>query len=327
MVTITETFSYVVTTIDVIETGDATSLYGSGARHIYFSGKIKAKDNDKSVAYLLDVKQDQERKDEVVFKGVSVPLATFREKILAENKKLLACVHGFQTEPDQWLLDCSTIQSSADFDHMVVPVIWPSVGIADGLIDTDSKYDTEQDITLQAGKALATIAEEIGKESHLSLMCHSMGNRVLFSYVQHNASIHKKFKNVFMVAADVWQEVFNTRIIEDWWWQPPWNYWNEWKDTGLKLCRMMNDGGKIHIACYEDDWALFASEYWENWRRRLGRYGKAGQGNRIHKDCKDKLKDFNARKDEVEEADNKNYHNYHTMPRLIKYYGTVMNGN
>ena len=49
-----------------------------------------------------------------------------------------------------------------------------------------------------------------------------------------------------------------------------------------------------------------ASEFTENWnRRRLGRYGKAGQKGQIHKHCVDKLfeVDFIEHEEAVKKAD------------------------
>lgn len=315
------------TTIDVVEKADIedVSTFGPGAKYVEFDGKIKHKTKDGDVAFLLQVKQKEEKDDTVVFQAIKVSLEIFREKLMAENKKLLACVHGFQVEPEDWLEECAKIQNSELFEHKVIPVIWPSVGAAG--FDVSIKYDREQTIAYEAGAALAPIAE-LGMDSHLSLMCHSMGNRVLLSYVQHNASIDQKFENVFMVAADVWEEVFNTRVIKNTWFQPPWNYWNLWEDTGLKLTRMLKDGGKVHIASYPNDMALIGSEYWENWRRRLGRFGKKGQRDRIHKECVDKLEDFDTQlfEEEVIAADSGLKHGYYTMPSLVKYYNETMKG-
>ncbi len=320
-------FEYLVTTIDVVETGDVEdSSYGEGAKYVEFSGKIKHRKEDDDVAFLLQVREKGRDGDDVLFKAIKVPLETFRDRLIAENVRLLACVHGFQEEPESWLYTCGKIQSSPDFQHKVVPIIWPSVGKAG--IDASIKYDREQTIAYQAGKALAPIAE-IGADTHLSLMCHSMGNRVLFSYAQNCTNDEKKFRDIFMVAADVWEEVFNDRVIKDTWFQPPWNYWNLWESSGLKLCNMLKEDGKIHIASNPGDLALVASEYWENWRRRLGRYGKKGQGRRIHKDCVDKLVDFDASQfeEDIKGEDGEVFHSYQGMEPLIKYYNDVMLAN
>lgn len=308
-------FDYVVTSIDVIETGDVEGdEYGEGAKYVEFDGKIKAVKGDTDIAYLLDVRSKESSTE---FTAISVSKETFATKIAAEGKKVLACVHGFQVEPEYWLDDCGLIQGSDYFDHLVLPVIWPSGG------KNMLLYDAEQAITLQAGKALSSVSE-IGKYVSISVMCHSMGNRVLMSYAQ-SSEVSQSFDAIFMVAADVWEEVFNRRVIEDVWCQPPWNYSNTFKDSGLKLCNMLKDGCKIHIIHYRWDLALMGSVF-ENRRRRLGRYGKEGQKNRIDDRCYDKLISVNLDRfrDEVKELDSSFRHNYHDMPRLIKYYDSIL---
>ena len=164
----------------------------------------------------------------------------------------------------------------------------------------------------------------------LSVMCHSMGNRVLMSYAKH-ALVAKRFENVYMVAADVWEEVFNTRVISNTWNQPFWNYWNEWKDSGLKLSQMLKDGGKIHIINYSGDLALIASQYGENRRTRLGRYGLAPQLNRgrVHPDVVEKLVgyDMDEFKEDVIKASPMTKHSYYAMPKLLKYYNSTMDAS
>ncbi len=321
-------FDYIITTVDVIETGDVEvgSPYGEGAKYVEFHGKISHRATDDDTAFLLDVREKEIKNDTVVFIAVKVSFETFRKRLLAENKKLLGCIHGFQQEPEKWIDVCAEIQRSPEFHHKVIPIIWPSVGKAG--LDISIKYDREQAIAYQAGKALAPIAE-IGKDLHLSLMAHSMGNRVLFSYVKYIASKGKKFEDVFMVAADVWDEVFNHRIITESWCQPPTNYINLWKDTGLKLCDMLKDGGKIHITHYSGDLALIASEYWENWRRRLGRFGHISQASLVHDQCVDKLHpfDLNPFSDEVKKDDSRFQHDYEKIPSLIKYYNKTMSAD
>ncbi len=259
-----------------------------------------------------------------MFTAISVSQETFVKKLLAENKKVLACVHGFTVEPESWIEDCAKIQENEAFEHLVLPIIWPSNGDQFTVLFL---YDTEQSIALQAGKALQSIAE-VGKYVPLSVMCHSMGNRVLLSYAKHG-DVDKRFENVFMVAADVWEEVFNARCIQDTWYQPPWNYWNLWKKSGLKLSQMLKDGGKIHVINYSGDRALAASQYGENWRTRLGRYGVAAQQKegRIHPDIVEKLVGYDMEQceDEVKRADNLVLHSYHAAPKLAEYYNTIMN--
>ena len=107
----------------------------------------------------------------VIYEAIKVSLDTMRQRLIDENKKILACVHGFQVEPEYWVESCALIQDYEGFNQLVLPVIWPSIGVADGFLELNSKYDKEQTIAFQAGKVFGTIGE-IGLETNLSLMCH-----------------------------------------------------------------------------------------------------------------------------------------------------------
>lgn len=332
-------FKFVITTIDtiVIEDVDDEENYGPGAKKVKFHGKIEARKDDDDVAFLLETKELDTFKDNAddepkhVYEAIQVSKETFQQKLIEEgnNMKFLAVISGFQSPPESNLQQCKKIQNNKTFTGTVIPIIWPVLmNLPKRSARIYATYDNAQGIAFQAGKALQSIGD-LGTNISLSLMSHSMGNRLLFSYAQ-SAEIEKRFENVFMVAADVWEEVFNSRVIRRSWFQPPWNYWNEWKDTGLKLCKMLKDGGKIHIVSYKKDRVLVISQYWENWRGRLGRYGLAGQGGRIHKECAKKLVGLDMGikyEKEVRRSDFGFGHLYHTAPVLVEYYGSVMGSN
>lgn len=320
-------FPYLITSIDVVVTGPVENdKYGEGAEYIEFDGKILADPNDTDVAYLIRVEEKNVEDDgRVVFKAIKVSQETFTDRLAEEDMKVLCCIHGFQADPEAWMGDCKEIQENDSFDHLVVPAIWPSVGKAGGLIDLTRKYDEEQEIAFQAGKAMKSITD-VALKVNMSLMVHSMGNRVMFSFAK-TSDVKNRFDAIFMVAADVWEEVFNERVIENSWWQPVWNWSNLWKDTGIKVCDMVKEDGKIYVICFPSDRALLASEYAENGlRRRLGRFGKAGQKGRIHKHCVDKLVevDFSEHEEAVKKADRATLHSYHAMPKAVEYYASVM---
>jgi esterase/lipase superfamily enzyme len=219
------------------------------------------------------------------------------------------------------------MQNHKNFSHTLIPIVWPSIDIppADerSPIQNAGFYKKEKKVTYQAGKALKAIGD-LGTRISLSLMAHSMGNRVFMSYVKH-AAVEQRFEAIFLVAADIWEEVFNTRVIENK--LPFWNNDNEWADTGLKMCKMLKGGGKIHIFRYKCDVTLTLLSRIMNRRQRLGVHGKSGQEacNRIHEDCKDKLVDVDmARFAKKVQKFHKNCHCYHIMPETITYYNDVM---
>mmetsp|Transcript_10724 Transcript_10724/g.13560 ORF Transcript_10724/g.13560 Transcript_10724/m.13560 type:complete len:377 (+) Transcript_10724:140-1270(+) len=346
-------YKFLVTTIDVIIKGkvqDAEDEYGVDAEYVQFDGDIQARLDDDDTAFLLNVTSkeipidndddDDKPKTKFVQDGIKVSKSTFLQKLYDEqqrtNTKFLACVHGFQVEPHVWMSEIKKIQTSNPdaVPYTTIPVIWPSVGKAVGIIDLDRKYDKEQKIAAQAGVALAAMTESDGTSStediSISLLCHSMGNRVLLMFAQ-MAPEAKRFDHVFMVAADVWEEVFNERVITDTWCQPPWNYTNYFKDSGLRLCNMLKDNGKIHVVHYPKDIALLSSHYWENRRNRLGRHGTAAQDKlgRLDRRVEDKLVDVDLSNDTVEvlKQDTVLSHGYYGMPKLIDYYSSVLGGD
>lgn len=183
-----------------------------------------------------------------------------------------------------------------------------------------NKYDEEQKITKAAGAALATLSE-LGADSdvNIALMCHSMGNRFLFSFAsQQNINPGKKFDQIFMVAADVWEEVFNKGAIEKTYRH------NEWEDAGLKVVRMLKEGGKVHCIHYKHDLALKGSVA-ENWRTRLGSYGIQSQNKRgkVHHECKPFIVDFDMDDNLERESDARgavSKHCYQATASVIEYY-------
>jgi hypothetical protein len=326
-------FEFVITTIDVIEVGCACPLtYGKDAKVVELHGRIQSKKNDNDVAFLLNLKStkifgvDDENKV-IVYQGIKVSKRVFQYHLLAHKRKFLACIHGYSVEPETFLPRCAYMQTHQSFWHTLIPIVWPSIDIPPmnerSPIDEFRFYRIEKRITYQAGKALKAIGD-LGTRISLSLMAHSMGNRVFMSYVKH-AAVEKRFEAIFLVAADIWEEVFNTRVIENK--LPFWNCDNEWADTGLKMCKMLKRGGKIHIFRYKRDKALIASALFLNCRQRLGVHGKPCQEarNRIHKDCKDKLVDVNMAKfaGKIKKFHN-DRHCYHIMPETITYYNNVM---
>jgi len=334
-------FKFLVTTIEVKGVSDdPVEGYGEDAKLVKFSGTILAEQDDSDFVYLMDVQKPEVnalgKHDPTVYQGISVTKEYFIDCIIATGKKVLACLHGFQAEPTSWMDTCEMIQNGwveedgnrKEFEHIVLPIIWPSVGEVGGL-SILREYKNEQKIALQAGFAFRSIVGS--NKVSLSLMCHSMGNRVLLSFArqQDENDLPQVFDNIFMVAADVWEEVFNTRVIDG-----SRSGMMDWKDTGLKLVRMVSQ--KINIVHYEDDRALFWSSANNGWKThtRLGRFGKAGQqdhywwngGDRVHNECVPKIVDLDMmnHEKEVEAIDPDNKHSYQACAACIKFYNQQM---
>jgi len=315
---------FVLTTIEVQGTPQngtpPKDKYGEGSTYVGFAGWIEEDPNDRDVAYLMDVKLWKDN----WFSAVKVTEETFFKAVAAKGKKVLACIHGYRVEPEHWLDSCRKIENTKvktgeafGKNHTVIPVIWPG---------GNRNYLTEKPIAKQAGKALDSI-EKLDGLNKVSLMCHSMGNRVLMSYAyeQNYKTYPKRFENVFMVAPDIWEECFNDRVHQ---FQTKWEFGN----AGWKLCQMVR--GKIYICCYSEDKALWYSKGVNKGAERLGRYG-SWQQTHTYKRCtvlKSKLEDFNMkledhkyREDELIAADSEYLHSYQTAPSVVQLYYDKMN--
>lgn len=317
--------TFVVTSIDVQDanlTKPDENIYGKNAKWVRFSVSTPNDKYDGDFAYLQDVRENNGE-----WLGVKVDLGSFRTALAKRGKKVLACVHGYTVKPSAWLHSCWEIGSrhvsdTSRFwdDTIVIPVIWPSSG-GNALTNW---YHFERKIAKQAGKAFKDIsADGKGERIKFSLMCHSMGNRVLMSFAHSAEKLDKVFDNVFMVAADVWEECFNCNVHEG---HVKW----EFENAGWKLCQMVT--GKIYVAHYQNDQALGKIGSGGNFGiggkagRRLGVYGTWTQKahhrmNGTHS-LKDRLEDFDMNntdgKNAVDGADYLVKHSYQTCPHIVK---------
>jgi len=312
-------FKFLITTIDVeyVKDGSNNKVEGISAltiaekvrgHKVTFHGDIKPnKDGIYEVSYLMDVKPVSEGSS--ILEGLIVDRKDFINamKVVIDVQarkgrtvKFLACIHGLDAEPHGYWNTCKTIENVARRDDLsisrdlvVIPVMWANElnsknGSALFLIH---RYLSEKKHSLAAGMALSSIADLGGEDIPISIMCHSMGNRVLltYAYEQERDAITKRFEHIFMVAADVWEEVFNTGVVSNKACHPK----SDFGDAGLKLRYMLKDGGKIHILKNPGDIMLRKSVLLNGFRTRLGRFGKEGQDTRgrLHKEIKDALVD------------------------------------
>merc|ERR1712029_888889 len=96
------------------------------------------------------------------------------------------------------------------------------------------------------------------------------------------------YETVFMVAPDVWEETFNDRVINGSWKHRDFND----DKVGLSLLKMTNN--KVVVVHARNDLPLKLSGSYTNRGciksfRRLGYYGKPGQGGRLCELAKTKI--------------------------------------
>merc|ERR1711937_993459 len=131
----------------------------------------------------------------------------------------------------------------------------------------------------------------------VSIMTHSLGNRFLCKFVERGIpklsdGSYLSFNNIFMVAACLWEETFNERVING-------NH-PDYDDSKVGLYLMQMTKKKIICVHNHRDTSLKWSKNLVNkQRRRWGQYGKAGQEigsifsrDRLHELAKIKIEDY-----------------------------------
>jgi len=228
---------------------------------VTFSGSISGSASDKTATFLHKIKQinDKDEGGKRLFQAETLTTAEAK-KIINEGGedrnggKPLFCIHGFTVQPGNFLKNMNNLNKNkfTKGKFLLVPVIWPSSKI---------DYRNDSKAAEGAGKAFKTLKKEINSFPSKSLLCHSMGARVL----RHAANADFKFDNIFMVAADIRHDIFHKNYIRG-------NDGDE-KEDGLRICSMLSNRnkGKVHVLYNGADFALnFSGWYPKNWISRLG---------------------------------------------------------
>jgi len=164
---------------------------------VTFSGSIKGSADDQTTTFLHKINQinDKDEDGKRLFQAETLTIAEAK-KIINEGGeggnegKPLFCIHGFSVQPGNHLKNLNNLNKKkfTKGKFILVPVIWPS---------SKFKYWDDREASMGAGKAFAAVKDTIDSFPSKSLLCHSMGNRVL----RHAADAKFKFDNIFMVAA------------------------------------------------------------------------------------------------------------------------------
>ncbi|MBK9150615.1 MAG: alpha/beta hydrolase [Saprospiraceae bacterium] len=138
---------------------------------------------------------------------------------LPEGKKaVLFHIHGYMADNPYHVKKSSYVLQKEYFDRedspygMVISLQWSA----------PADYKKSRPVAIEKGKAFAALISELHEyckdndlEIQFSFICHSMGNRVLegvFSGLQdHIACRDIKFGQIFLMAADVENDIFNDR--------------------------------------------------------------------------------------------------------------------
>lgn len=113
---------------------------------------------------------------------------------LDQEKKPLFHIHGFGQQPTSFLESMKDKKKEIEEFHLI-PVCWPSLELS--IRPSNDQYTESRTLSENAGLAFQNLKDAMDDFTSKSIMCHSMGNRVL----RYAANSNFKFDNIFMVAA------------------------------------------------------------------------------------------------------------------------------
>jgi len=129
------------------------------------------------------------------------------------KKKVLFAMHGIGTNPFDQIQGCDNFNERTDSDYFAVPIIWKN---ANSLAKFCEDKDKNAPKIAKELSDLWPIIELIKKRNvmPMSLMAHSLGNRVLSIFAEsrsYDAYMNKEtmFKDIYMVAPAVRWNMFN----------------------------------------------------------------------------------------------------------------------
>ena len=227
------------------------------------------------------------------------------EKDAGANRKVLFSVHGAQGNSRGYLLQIKQVEERFK-KFKLVPILWPSAG------QEFLAYFTDRGWSKAAGAAFQSMIPATETFSK-SVLCHSMGNRVLKYFANEANSL---FDNIFMVASDVNSDLFNKKYID--------GGNQEWRKDGVRITDMLTKGkgGKIHVVHNKNDQSLLLSAV-INTSARLGRQGLPLDGDgcfstnhdEVHPEVKDHIVNVDWTNNSPSEM-----HSYQFDWSLVAYY-------
>lgn len=266
---------YAITSIDILATSDPD--------RVEFHALLS---NSNETAVILTDIQDTgrtvrgggwfNRRQNPVFSARVVPRI---EEV--ESQHTLLCMHGFNTQPQDWLRACAEYSGNST----IIPLMWAAT--------EDLAYFEDRSEAVESALAFRSLLETcIGIKGPKSLMCHSMGNYILRNAAPIGTAC-RLMENIYMVAADVNSTIFSTQ-------------------SGVSIQKL---GRRVHVLYSRGDRALlFRQSVLRRTfgRRRVPALGFAGAPDGVNVtnvDCRG----FSNRNDVLG-------HSYYFKPEAVDYY-------
>lgn len=187
-----------------------------------------------------------------------------------QNRRILLCVHGINTKPSAWLNECSSYPGEK---YLVIPVLWSTAG---GI----SRYIQDRETSAPAASASFKKFLLEGGLPRMSIMAHSLGCYIV-ELAAAGGDVRSCFDNIFMVAADVRNDLFDEEANR-----------KARTQHGFDIVGMLKKDGKVHVLYSRADTALQGVRIANPSKKPLGMTGcvitkldPRVDGRVVNKDC------------------------------------------
>lgn len=127
----------------------------------------------------------------------------------AESQQILIFLHGFNVSFEEAAMRAAQFTQDTQFPGLIVLYSWPSQGSWHG-------YSADEARAAASGERMAECLNDLvgGSWTQLSLLAHSMGNRVMLSALADNDRSQLPFGQLVMAAADVYVDEFKPKFYK-----------------------------------------------------------------------------------------------------------------
>jgi esterase/lipase superfamily enzyme len=161
----------------------------------------------------------------------------------AGSRQILIFMHGFNVSFEEAAMRAAQFAQDSQFLGLIVLYSWPSQG-------TWYKYSADEARAAASGEKLAECLNDLvgGSWTQLSLLAHSMGNRVMLSALADNNRPKLPFGQLVMAAADVYIAEFQSKFdkLQQHGFLPCTSY-SSHKDIALKLSSFIHSGPRVGL--------------------------------------------------------------------------------
>ena len=161
----------------------------------------------------------------------------------AESQQILIFLHGFNVSFEEAAMRAAQFTEDTQFPGLIVLYSWPSQGSWHG-------YNADEARAAASGERMAECLKDLvgGPWTQLSLLAHSMGNRVMLSALADNNRPQLPFGQIVMAAADVYVDEFKPKfdkLLQHG--LLPCTSYSSRKDLALKLSSWIHSGPRVGL--------------------------------------------------------------------------------